>query len=143
MEKIKEIINNLNRDCVVLCPAASDDDIQSVNRELERLEIPSLPEGLVNFFKICGGVEYNGMVIYGTYDNKIVRHNEDNHDYYEEFTHLIFFGSIDDDIYTYNTLKHKYESRDINGMECWDEYDSFEEFFNVEMMQWLNYSQHK
>ncbi len=138
MEKIKNAINSLNRDYAVVCPSASDSDIKNINDELQSLDIPELPDGLANFFKICGGLEFNGMVIYGTYGNRIVDYNEDCHDYYDELHHLVFFGVMDDDIYTYNTITQKYESRDINGMECWDEYDSFEEFFSGEMMHWLS-----
>ncbi len=138
MKKIKDVIDHMNRDYALLYPPATDRDIESVNKELESLGISKLPVGLADFFKICGGLEFNGMVIFGTHDNKIVTHNEDRHDYYEEFRHLIFFGVIDDDIYSYNTITQKYESRDINGMECWEEYDSFEEFFRGEMGQWLS-----
>ncbi|MFI3280780.1 MAG: YrhA family protein [Rikenellaceae bacterium] len=137
MEKIRDIISRLNRDHALLCPPASDSDIESVNSGLQSAGIGQLPTDLVNFFKICGGVEYNGMVIYGTHNNQIVTHNEDRHDYHQGYPHLLFFGSIDDDIYTYNTSTHRYESRDINGMECWEEYDSFVEFFYGEMTQWL------
>lgn len=139
MEKIKDIIGRLNRDYAVIYPPASDGDIECANIELQSFGVAKLPIGLVDFFKICGGVEYNGMVIYGTHNNQIARHNEDRHDYYKEFPHLIFFGAIDDDIYTYNTTTQMYESRDMNGMECWEEYDSFEAFFSGEMVQWLYY----
>lgn len=138
MKKIKDIIDYLDSDYAQLYPPALDGDIESANRELQSLGVSKLPLGLVNFFKICDGLEYNGMVIYGTHNNQIVKHNEDRHYYYKEFSHLIFFGSIDDDIYTYNTKSQMYESRDINGMECWEEYDSFEGFFLGEILQWLS-----
>ncbi len=138
MERIKDIIEELDQDYALIYPPASEEDIESVNQDLSELGIGDLPAGIAEFFKICGGIEYNGMVIYGTYQNQIVSHNEDRHDYYQEFDHLLFFGAIDDDIYTYNTSTQRYESRDINGMECWDEFDSFEEFFRGEMAQWLN-----
>ncbi|MFI3302501.1 MAG: YrhA family protein [Rikenellaceae bacterium] len=137
MEKIKDIIGRLNQEYAQLYPPASDVDIERVNNYLLELEIGELPPSLVAFLKICDGLEYNGLIIYGTHDDDIVRHNEDKHDYYEEFSHLLFFGSIDDDIYTYNATTQMFESRDINGMECWDEYDSFDTFFRGEMMQWL------
>lgn len=137
MERVKEIFKGLNHNCIVSHPPALEADIERVNRELHGLGLEPLPLGLVDFFKICSGFEFNGVVIYGTYESQIVSHNEDRHDYYDEFPHLLFFGSIDDDIYTYNISTRRYESRDINGMECWEEYDTFEAFFFGEIMQWL------
>ena len=55
----------------------------------------------------------------------------------EEIDNLIFFGRIDDDLYTYNFRTKRYEARDINGLDIWDQYHTFDDFFSKEMMKWL------
>lgn len=136
---IQNIILNLDKSAIVN-PPASEIDIEKCNKKLGKIGVPQLPSDYVEFLKNCNGMEFNGMQIFGTENNEIVHHTAQNQIYYEHFDEikeLLFFGRIDDDLYTYNAKTQKYEARDINGFDIWDEYESFEEFFSKEMMKWL------
>lgn len=117
---------------------STDDEIVEINEKLRSENLPTLPDDLAEFYKIAGGLEFNGMQIHGTNNHEILTYNIDKHDYYEGYEDYLFIGSIDDDIYLYNSTTKKYEVRDINGMEIWDEYDSFHDFFDLELLKWLD-----
>lgn len=139
MMNIEEIIGNIDSEALLNSPA-TDRNIELCNSKLSKNNLPPLPAEFVAFLKICNGMEYNGMQIFGTKRNQVVNFTVQNQVYYERFDDikkLIFFGCIDDDIYTYNTQTRKYEARDICGFDIWDTYDSFYDFFFHEMMKWL------
>lgn len=136
---IRKTIQNINENAIVNKPA-TENEIKSCNTKLSENNIPPLPKDIADFLKICNGMEFNGMQIFGTNDNEIINSTIQNRNYradYEDIEYLIFFGRIDDDLYTYNLRTKKYESRDICCLDIWDEYDTFDDFFTNEMMKWL------
>ena len=140
LEKMKMIIDGLSRNGADVLPPATDEEIAKCNRELMKYKLTELPKDFVDFMKICCALEFNGMSIFGTYGCQIVEQNEMLRQFYSHQRckdKILIFGRIDDDIYTYNATTGKYEARDLNDYEVWDEYESFYAFFFTEMMKWL------
>ena len=140
LQKMMMIIDGLDRNGADVMPPATDEDIANCNNELRKYKLPILPKEFMDFMKICSALEFNGMSIFGTYGCQIVEQNEMFRQFYSHQRckdQLLVFGRIDDDVYTYNATTGKYEARDINGFEIWDEYESFYAFFFTEMMKWL------
>ena len=137
---IRQTIAQLNLQWARVMPPATDEAIAHCNRRFTNLGLPTLPEGYIRFLKITNGLSFNGMDVFGTTNCEIVEQNIQQNlvfHYYKEVDNLLFFGRIDDDVYTYHAGTGHYESRDINGFEVWDEYDTFEAFFIGEMRHWL------
>lgn len=138
-ERIRVAIEHLNRDYAHVMPPATASEIDRCNTGLSKYKLPQLPPDYIEFLKITGAFEVNGMQLFGTYGDGIVMQNEMFRQYYhhKEFHSLLIIGRIDDDIYTYNESNGRYEARDINGFEVWDDYKSFYAFFFGEMMKWM------
>lgn len=140
LEKMKMIIDGLSRNGADVLPPATNEEIAKCNQELLKYKLPTLPKDFSDFMKICSALEFNGMSIFGTYGCQIVEQNEMLRQFYSHQRckdQLLIFGRIDDDIYSYNATTGKYEARDLNGFEIWDEYESFYAFFFTEMMKWM------
>ncbi len=137
--KIEEVIQNIDNNAIVN-PPVTNGEISNCNNKLKENDIPQLPDSFIDFLRICNGMEFNGMQIFGTTNNDIINFTMQNRLYKkgdEEIDNLIFFGRIDDDLYTYNFRTKRYEARDINGLDIWDQYHTFDDFFSKEMMKWL------
>lgn len=162
IQKDKLILLN---DAMVVRPATTA-DIEEANNELENLSLPPIPSGYADFLQQCNGFAFNGVELFGTdmvSDPEtgfelmdMVSFIEQQHGIYVEqmldwgikdlseealkyiFPHdLLFFGRVDDDIFSYNPQTQKYESRDINSYEIWDEYPNFEDFWQGEISKYL------
>lgn len=141
-DKLEKILAQLD-DCAMVVRPASDEDIKECQEDLINNDLPFMPQDYTDFLKVCNGLAFNGMEIFGTdiVTNEehyyqlidIVSFNEDR-----QVEDLLVFGRIDDDLYCYNSKTKKYEVRDLSSMDVWDEYVDFEDFFNCEMMKWLS-----
>ncbi len=125
---------------------ASHNDIISCQIELLDSLYPVLPNDYIGFLKICNGLSFNGVELYGTDIVKdlitgyvlidIISYNEEL--FCEENKNLLFIGCVDDDIYTYNAKTKMYEVRDICLLDIIEEYSGFCDFFIGEIYKYLN-----
>ena len=99
--KIEEVIQNIDNNAIVN-PPVTNGEISNCNNKLKENDIPQLPDSFIDFLRICNGMEFNGMQIFGTTNNDIINFTMQNRLYKkgdEEIDNLIFFGRIDDDLY--------------------------------------------
>ncbi len=139
-KQIRTVIEKLNPDWAMVAPPATLQQVAHCNQLLHQSGMPALPSDYTMFMQICSALSFNGMDIFGIYENGIVEQTKQMRCYYEGYEgieQMLFIGRIDDDYYTYDAATRKYQSRDITGFEIWDEYDSFKSFFLGEMMKWL------
>ncbi len=127
---------------------ASAEDLVFCDTDLIALDFPELPGEYIDFLKICGGLAFDSMELYGTdivTDSEtdfqlidIVTATEDFNDYYVDGGSLddplLCFGRWNGDYFTYDPQTAKYQ---VRSHECisdiWNEYDTFEEFFRKEV----------
>ena len=140
-QRIKIVVAEVKDEGAEVLPPATDEEINICNTELLKYKLPIMPPDYISFLKICSALEFNGMMIFGSYGCQIVEQNMALRKFYTHYhgsENLLIFGRIDDDIYTYNAANNRYEARDMNGFDIWDDYDSFKAFFFGEMMKWLH-----
>lgn len=160
----KKII--LSDDAMVVRSAATV-DIEEANNVLANLNMSRIPSGYADFLRHFNGFAFNGVELFGTdivIDPEtgfelidIVSFSEQQHEIYvgymldwgikdlsEEvleyvYPHdLLFLGRVDDDIFSYNPQTQQYESRDVNSYEIWNEYPTFESFWQGEIDKYLS-----
>ncbi len=127
-------------DAMIVRPVTPE-DIEWTNKELEKLDLPPIPDDYANFLKHCNGFAFNGVELYGTdivTDTEtdfqlidIISFSEDKREHFND--QLLYFGRVDDDIFTFNPGTGRYETRDITSFEVWNEYNNFNEFLEKEI----------
>jgi hypothetical protein len=145
MSVIDEIMDILIEDDGAMIPSpATDNDIDDCNKDLIEMGLEPLPQGFIDFLKKNNGLAWNGILFYSTYqvteaDNPngfrlmdLVTENDDFNDRYE-LDEKVLLGRADEDYYTYNIDTKKYEALELESREVWDEFDTFEDLFFVQV----------
>jgi len=141
MNVITEIIEILKEDTSSMLPRpATADDITQCQKTLTNLGLEPLPQGFIEFLKICNGLAWNGIIFYSTdivseKDNlhsfklmDLVTTNDDFNNRFE-LDEKVLLGIADDDYYTYNIETQKYEILEFTSRALMEEFDTFEELF--------------
>nr|AXS01238.1 hypothetical protein [uncultured bacterium] len=152
---LEAMLAKLREDCEMVLPPASADSLLRCDIELERLWLPELPMGYINFLKICNGYAFDGVELYGTstadspdpesnyklrdivWETCNFREDYGDDDETENYP-LLCIGQRNGDRIIYDSESQTYQLRDHETAftDVLEESDNFNDFFDEVVVQW-------
>lgn len=140
IDKVKVIANGWGED---LEPPANRTDLKNFADRIQQSYAVDLPLQYENFLQIVNGLEFNGLIIYGT-KNSESDPNASSLDFFEmnevlqeslraSMLNVIFVGENSTGVLTYEKDAKQFQYRDRIGLDRIEPYSSFEEMLKVEI----------
>jgi hypothetical protein len=124
-------------------PPASQGEIDDLIKAARINFKATLPDGYLNFLRVRNGLDFDGLVIYGTktqlavgYDDRSIEgFVEANEIWYEneEQKRFLFFGDSDISWYCLDRTTGKYEVQDKPSGTVMEVYDDFDSMLEAEL----------
>ena len=140
MTKVKDTATGWGEE---LEPPASESEIKDFSDRLQKFYNTNLPDQYESFLRMANGLEFNGLIIYGTKNSESA----------PEFSQLDFFkmneiwqgsprarelsviilGESSSGVLTYDKSANQFQYRDRIGLDRVEPYPSFNEMLRVEI----------
>ncbi|BEU01366.1 hypothetical protein OAG1_01660 [Agarivorans sp. OAG1] len=140
LEKIRSIASEWGE---VLEPPATDIEVIELVGTVRSLFSIELPKEFLSFLKLVNGLEFNGLIIYGTKNSEtdlngssldIVEMNEVfRESLRSDELDVIIVGEDSSGILVYESSSDKFQFRDRIGIDRVDSFSSFEDMLNIEI----------
>jgi len=140
IEKLKAVAAGWGE---VLEPPATPSEIKVFVEKVRSLYSVELPIEYLQFLKIANGLEFNGLIIYGTKNSELdpggspldlIEMNEVMRDSLRaNILDVIVAGEDSTGVIVFDNTAKKFQYRDRVGIDRIESYSSFEEMLNVEI----------
>jgi len=123
-------------------PEANDSELDNFTKEVLLKYSISLPEEYINFLKVINGLEFNGLIIYGTKNSEIdpdgspldlIEMNEIMKNTLDKQLGVVVIGEDSTGLITYDNNSKQFQYRDRIGIDRVQSFSSFEDMFEVEV----------
>ena len=137
IEKIKSVAADWKE---VLEPPATTSEIKIFADKIRSLYSMELPVDYLQFLEIINGLEFNGLIIYGTKNSELdpdgspldlIEMNEVMRDSLR--ADMVVFGENSTGIIVYDNTEKQFQYRDRIGIDRIEPYSSFEEILKIEI----------
>lgn len=120
-------------------PATENELLEFINKTGKKLNV-SLPQGYLSFLREVNGLEFNGLIIYGTKNsdtdpdsspldllemNEVIANGND--------LSVLVIGEDSTGLLTYHNETNIFQYRDRIALDRVDSFESFEEMLNIEL----------
>lgn len=140
IDKVKVIANSWGED---LEPQASRAELQNFAERLKQVYDLNIPVQYENFLRTVNGLEFNGLIIYGTKNSEndpagsqldFFEMNEALQDSLRaRMLNVIVVGEDSTGVLTYDKGSKQFQYRDRIGLDRVEQFSSFEEMLKVEI----------
>ena len=122
-----------------LQPAASEEDLEALTKQVQERFRYELPAGYLQFLAIADGVDFNGYTLYASKtqplqgEEKILLQGfAEINEFWQEYAgnedhHLLMFGETGDDLYLFDQRAQQFHVTDKVSGDVYQAFDTFEE----------------